>query len=61
MADQDAILHIRIPSAMKQRIANLAKQRPDKTPEAVLIRQWLAERLEEEEKRLGVVTDDALR
>ena len=53
MGDQDANLHIRLPRAMKDRITNIAKQRPDKTPEAVLIRQWLAEKLEDEEQQLG--------
>lgn len=52
MGNQNAILHIRIPSAMKQRIAIIAKQRSDKIPESVLVRQWLAEKLNEEEQRL---------
>ena len=61
MSKQDAILHIRIPSTMKQRITNIAKKRTDQMSDAVLVRQWLAEKLEEEEKKLEVAPQDAMR
>lgn len=60
MGKQDAILHIRIPSAMKQRITNIAKQRTDQMSDAVLVRQWLAEKLEEEERKLEESLKDAV-